>query len=67
MAVASSGLEPGVLLLMKVSSELMEARDVIARQRAQLAAMAVVLRAQQASMTVMTDLVDSLLAGPGDG
>ena len=63
----TSGIDPGTLLLMKVSSELLEARDQIARQRRQLLAMAGVLRAQQVGMTCMADVVDSLLAEPGDG
>jgi hypothetical protein len=65
MAV-TSGLEPSTLLLMKLSSEVLEARDVIARQRKQLAAMAGVLRVQQLANTSLIDLVDTLLAEPGD-
>jgi hypothetical protein len=65
MAVAS-GIDPGVLLLMRVSSDLMNAQDVIRRQRAQLAAMAAALRTQQLGSAALVDLVDVLLAD-GDG
>jgi hypothetical protein len=67
-AVALTSVDPSVLLTMKLSSELMEARDTIRRQRRQLLAMAGVLRAQQQGKTSLADLIDTLLpeAG-GDG
>jgi hypothetical protein len=65
VAVVGS-IDPGVLLLMRVSSDLMTAQDVIRRQRAQLAAMAAALRTQQLGSAALVDLVDVLLAD-GDG
>jgi hypothetical protein len=65
MAVVGN-VDPGVLLLMRVSSDLMVAQDTIQRQRRQLAAMAAALRTQQTGSAALVDLVDALLSD-GDG
>jgi hypothetical protein len=58
-------IDPGALVVMKLANELCQAQAVIKAQRQQLAAMAAVLRAQQAGSAALADLVDELL-GDGD-
>ena len=54
--------------LMQLSSELLEARDVIARQRRQLWALVAALRSERAASAALAELVDVLLAAEaGDG
>jgi hypothetical protein len=65
--VALTSVDPGVLVLMRVSSELMEARDTIRRQRRQLLALASALRTQQVAVAAMSDVLDTLLERDGDG
>jgi hypothetical protein len=64
--MAMTGIDPSTLLLMRISSDLMTAQDVIQRQRKQLAAMAAALRCQQTGSAALVDLVDALLSEPGD-
>ena len=62
MAVA---IEPSTLLLMKLSSELIDAQAVIKRQQRIILAMTVALRAQQTGSAALVDLVDTLLSDDG--
>jgi hypothetical protein len=64
--VALSAIDPGTVLLMKVSSELMDARAVIRAQRKQILALAAALRTQQLGMASMADVIDTLLSGGDD-
>ena len=56
MPVAS--LDPDAALIMKLSSEVIEAREVIRRQREQIDVMSTALKATQHAMNVMQGLVD---------
>ena len=54
-------LDPAIESLVHISSELLAAQDTIRRQRKQLWALAVALRAEQMAMA-LTDLLDELLS-----
>jgi hypothetical protein len=60
--VALTGVDPGALQLMRVSSELMDAHAVIRRQRRQLSGLMAALKVAQQANTSLTDLLDVLLA-----
>jgi hypothetical protein len=64
--MAVTGVEPGAALVMKLSSELMDAQAVIRRQRRAILALACALHTQQRSVAAMTDVLDILLSEPGD-
>jgi hypothetical protein len=64
MAVVGN-VDPGVLVTMKLASELMDARAQLAHQRTTILSLAAALRSQQAAMAVLHDVIDTLLSEPG--
>lgn len=56
-------IDPDAARTMQLASDLMEARDVIRRQRRQLWGLAAALRTQQQAQVALCDLLDELLAG----
>jgi len=61
-----SPIDPDAALTMRLSSELMDARAVIRRQRRTIWALVAALRAQQVAGAALADLADLLLAEAAD-
>ena len=55
-------IDPSAAQIMEISSELMEARDTISKQRRVIWSLVAALRTSQVQQAAMADLVDSILA-----
>ena len=55
-------LDPSIESLVRISSDLLKAQDTIRRQRRQLWALAVALRAERQASLALVDLLDEMLA-----